>query len=207
MTSGGSPSARRVRVVLLLCGAGWAAANAVAAVPDDAGKWGIERLMQDLAQIKSSRATFIERKHLGILDAPLQLSGTLVYVAPDRLEKHTAAPRAESLVLERDQLILENRERNQRRTLALQDYPVVRAYVESIRSTLAGDLPTLIRFYEIALEGGDRDWRLTLRPRETVMQEVVREIRISGERTAIRGIEILETNGDRSIMTIKRDGP
>ena len=207
MISGGSPSARRVRVVLLLYGAGLAASVAGAAGPEDAGKWGIERLMHDLAQVKSSRATFVERKHLGILDTPLQVSGTLVYIAPDRLEKHTAAPRAESLVLERDQLTLENRERNQRRTLALQDHPAARAYVESIRATLAGDLPTLTRYYEVALEGGERDWRLTLKPREPAMQEVVREIRIGGERASIRGIEILETNGDRSVMTVKREAP
>jgi len=207
MISGGSPSARRVRDVLLLWGAGIAAVAAFAAAPGEPAGWGIERLMQELAQVKSSRATFIERKHLGILNTPLELSGTLIYVAPGRLEKHTLSPRAESLVLEREELTLENRERNQRRTLLLQDYPVVRAYVESIRATLAGDLPALTRFYEVGLEGGERGWRLTLKPSEPGMQEVVREIRISGESSSIRSIEIRETNGDRSVMTIKRDGP
>jgi hypothetical protein len=191
----------------LLYGAGVAASIACAAQPGDSAGWGIERLMRDLAQVKSARATFIERKHLGILNTPLELSGTLNYIAPDRLEKHTLAPRAESLVLEREVLTLENRERKQRRTLALRDHPVIQAYVESIRATLAGDLPTLTRFYEVGLEGGERGWRLTLKPSEPGMQEVVREIRISGERSSIRAIEVFETNGDRSVMTITRDGP
>jgi hypothetical protein len=163
--------------------------------------------MQDLGQVKSARASFVERKDLGILDAPLELSGTLVYVAPSRLEKHTLAPRAESLVLEREELTIETEGRKLRRTLNLRDHPVARAFVESIRSTLAGDLPTLRRYYQVGLDGGERRWRLTLKPSEPGMRDVVSEIRISGERSSINAIEVVETNGDRSVMTITRDGP
>jgi hypothetical protein len=39
------------------------------------------------------------------------------------------------------------------------------------------------------------------------MVEVVREIRLSGSQNRIDAIEIIETNGDRSVMTITRDKP
>jgi hypothetical protein len=39
------------------------------------------------------------------------------------------------------------------------------------------------------------------------MQDVVREIRISGDRSFINTIEIIETGGDHSVMTITRDDP
>ena len=207
MISGGSPFARRVRTVLLVLAAGVGSSAAVAAETGDSTGWDIKRLMQDLGQVKTARGRFVERKHLAILNAPLEFSGTLIYIAPSRLEKHTLAPRPESLVLEREELTIESRARNQRRTLALQDYPVIRAFVESIRSTLAGDLPSLARFYQVGLDGGERRWRLTLTPNEPGMQEVVSEIRISGDRNWISVIEIIETSGDRSVMTITRDGP
>jgi hypothetical protein len=35
----------------------------------------------------------------------------------------------------------------------------------------------------------------------------VSEIRISGEYVSIIAIETIETNGDRSVMTITRNGP
>jgi hypothetical protein len=190
---------------LLVGGVG--ASGAVAADAGAAPGWDIQRLMQELAQVKSAQGRFVERKYLSILSAPLEFSGTLVYVAPSRLEKHTLAPRSESLVLERGELTIENKERNERRTLVLQDYPVVWAFVESIRSTLAGDLPTLRRFYQVRLDGGERRWRLTLKPSAPEMQGVVSEIRISGDRSWINAIEIIETGGDRSVMTITRDGP
>jgi hypothetical protein len=184
-----------------------AAAALLGATAAPAADWGMERLMQELGQVQSARAKFVERKQLAILSAPLESSGTLVYTAPGRLEKHTLAPRQESLVLERGRLILEDPARDRRRTFALQEHPVLWAFVEGIRSTLAGDLVTLNRFYQVSLDGGERRWRLTLKPREPGMQEVVSEIRIGGSRNWIDTIEIIEVQGDRSLMTITRDAP
>ncbi len=207
MISGASPFAHRVRMLLLLCAASVGSFAAVGVRAGDSTVWDINRLMQDLGQVKTAKGRFVERKHLAILNAPLQFSGTLIYTAPSRLEKHTLVPRQESLLLEREELTIESKERNQRRTVMLQDYPVIWAFVESIRSTLAGDLTTLNRFYEVVLEGDQRKWRLALKPSDPKMREVVSEIRISGDRSWINAIEFIETGGDRSVMTITRDDP
>lgn len=180
---------------------------AVIGAPAAAGAdLGVEELMRSLAQVRSRTARFVERKHVAILNAPLESSGTLVYTAPGRLEKHTLVPRAESLVLDGDRLTLEDRGRDQKRTFALQEQPVIQAFVEGIRSTLAGDLATLSRFYQVVLEGDERRWRLLLRPSEQRMQDFVHEIRISGSRDRIRTVEVVETGGDRSLMTITGNG-
>jgi len=178
-----------------------------AAAAGTAAAWGIEQLMQNLAQVKSARGRFVERKTLAILNAPLDSSGTLVYTAPGRLEKYTLLPKPEILVLDHDKLSIEYQDRNQRRTLALQDYPVIWAFVESIRSTLAGDLQTLNRFYRTSLEGSEGEWRLSLKPAEPKMQTVVKEIHLSGKGNRIRAIEVIEAEGDRSLMTITEDAP
>lgn len=170
-------------------------------------EWGIEQLMKGLGAVQSSRARFIERKHMAILSAPLESSGVLAYAAPGKLEKHTLKPRQESLVLEGDRLTLESQERKQRRTVALPDYPVIWAFVEGIRSTLAGDLATLNRYYQVRLDGGERKWQLTLKPADPKMLEVVSEIRIGGSRSEIALIEIVESGGDRSVMTVTREEP
>lgn len=198
MTSGDSRPARRARILLSLL---------LLLIAPDAAAWGVEQLMQELGKVKSASGRFVERKYLAILTAPLESSGTLTYVAPDRLEKHTLAPRAESMVLERGQLTLESGQPGRRRSIRLDDYPVVGVFVESIRSTLAGDLDLLQRLYEVALEGDERKWRMVLKPGDPKMQEVVSEIRISGSRNWIGSIEFLEPGGDRSVMTITRDVP
>lgn len=203
MTSGSSHLVRHRLVALLLAATGICSAAAA----ETAAAWGIEQLMQNLGQVKSARGKFVERKYLAMLNAPLDSSGTLVYTAPGRLEKYTLLPKPETLVLEQDKLAIEYKDRNQRRTLALQDYPVIWAFVESIRSTLAGDLQTLNRFYRASLEGSEDKWRLSLKPAEPTMQTVVKEIHIGGRGNRVRTIEIIEAEGDRSVMTITEDAP
>ncbi len=192
-------------MALLLFVAGVCSFSAMAAETRAPDGWDLNQLMHELGKVKTAKGKFVERKHLSILNAPLELSGTLVYIAPDRLEKHTLKPRPETMVLDHDVLTVEDKERNRRRTFVLQDYPVVWASVESIRSTLAGDLATLRRFYEVKLEGGERRWRLTLRPVDAKVEELVSEIHIDGEGNWVTAVEIIEPGGNRSLMTVTRD--
>jgi hypothetical protein len=162
--------------------------------------WDLTQLMQGLAQNKSGRASFVEKKYIALLDKPVESSGELLYTAPDRLEKRTLKPRAESMLIESGTLTVE---RNKRRmTLRLQDYPELVAFTESIRGTLAGDVVALRRIYNLDLEGTEERWTLTLRPVETKMLEVVQRIRIGGSRAEVKTIEIEQTDKDRSVMVI-----
>lgn len=162
--------------------------------------WDITQLMQGLAQNKSGRASFVEKKYIALLDRPVESSGELLYTAPDRLEKRTFKPRPESMLIESGTLTVE---RNKRRmTLRLQDYPELVAFTESIRGTLAGDVAALRRVYNLELEGSEERWTLILRPVETKMLEVVQRIRIGGSRAEVKTIEIEQTDKDRSVMVI-----
>jgi hypothetical protein len=149
---------------------------------------------------------FVERKYLKVLKAPLELRGTLTYVAPGKLEKRTLSPKPETLTIEGDRLTIESAARNERRTLRLQAYPVLWAFVESIRSTLSGDIAALERFYRVELEGSRARWRLYLVPRDSEMRAVISLISIGGSRGRVERIEVQETRGDRSVMRIYEEG-
>jgi len=168
--------------------------------------WGIPQLMRELGAVKRSQAQFVERKYLKVLNAPLELRGTLTYVAPGNLEKRTLSPKPETLTVEGDRLTIESPARNERRTLRLQDYPVLWAFVESIRSTLGGDIVALQRFYRVELEGGPVQWRLYLVPRDKEMRKLISLIRIGGSRDRMDLIEVQEASGDRSVMKVYEDG-
>ncbi len=163
--------------------------------------------MLDLRAVKIAKAKFVEQKYLRILSEPLESSGTLFYIAPYRLEKYTERPNLESLVVDRDKLTIVSDQGRRRRTLVLQDYPQIWAFVESIRATLAGDLPSLRRFYDVDLEGNAEAWQLLLRPSDPKTREMVQSIRIDGRKNSLRSIEIREADGDRSVMTVVPDGP
>jgi outer membrane lipoprotein-sorting protein len=175
-------------------------AHAAETAADGQG-WTLPQLMAALQQVHAATASFVERKYMRILREPLQSSGRLVYVRPDKLQKDTVEPKPERLAVDGDQLTIERRGDPARR-LSLQEFPQIWAFVESIRATLAGDLPTLSRFYDVSLRGSAEDWMLQLVPKDGKTRELVSAIRISGGEGAIRHVETLEGDGDRTSMTI-----
>jgi len=170
------------------------------------GAWGVDSLLLQFAQRREVRAQFVEVKHLRLLARPLVVSGTLLYQAPDLLEKRATTPNVEILRVEGDWVTVEIPARRIRRSLSLQDNPVLWVFVESLRATLAGDAATLARFHRITMHGDARAWRLELAPIEPAMRAVIASIDISGRGHTIREIEVRESRGDRSVMTILEGG-
>jgi hypothetical protein len=166
--------------------------------------WNLTTLMSMMHQVRESSARFVETKHLHLLNQAQTSSGRLIYVAPDRLRKETLEPAAASMTIAGDRLTIE-RLGEKPREISLRDYSEVGALVESIRATLAGDLPALTAHFAAVLDGDAKSWSLTLTPLEPKLRELVTAIRIRGERTAIHEIETTEADGDRTDMAITPD--
>jgi outer membrane lipoprotein-sorting protein len=162
----------------------------------------LEPLMAALARNGPGTVRFAETKTSAYLKAPIESSGTLTYAAPARLEKRTLLPREERFAVDGDTVVVENPARKTRFELRLGEYPAIRAFVESIRGTLAGDLASLRRYYRVELVGAWSDWQLHLLPSDPQMAELVQKVVIGGVGGEVRRIEILEASGDRSVMTI-----
>jgi outer membrane lipoprotein-sorting protein len=182
---------------LLMAVAGAQAADTARSEQD----WKLPQLMASLQQVQAAKASFVERKFMRILREPLQSSGQLVYVRPDKLQKDTVLPKPERLTVEGGQLTIEQ-QGDKTRQLALQDFPQIWAFVESIRATLAGDLPTLTRFYDVSLQGRRENWTLQLVPKDNKTRALVSMIRISGDNETIRNVKTEEADGDFTSMTI-----
>jgi outer membrane lipoprotein-sorting protein len=167
-----------------------------------AAEFTVGQLMGAMANSKHGAANFTEKKFISILDQPVESSGELLFVPPSRLEKRTLKPMVETLVLDRDVLTVERQ--MQRHVLQLKDYPEVAGMTESIRATLAGDRQALERAYRLTLEGSRNRWTLVLTPLDTRVASVVARIRMEGTRDEVRTVEILQADGDRSVMSVQR---
>lgn len=196
------------RLCLLACVAGTGSLAthpaAQAAEPPASAAWGVDQLMSALAQRKSGRVRFTEKKYLAMLERPVESSGELVFVAPDHLEKRTIAPKPENLVLDGDMLTVERG--GKQFVMPLQNYPEMAAFIESIRGTLAGNRNALERYYRLGIEGRATRWTLTLTPADSRMAGIVKQIRIDGARDALDSVEIVQSDGDRSVMKIRPAG-
>ena len=162
----------------------------------------LAQLMTNLAKNPQGAATFTEKKFISILEQPVESSGELLFIAPARLEKRTLKPRPETMVLDGDTLTLERGKR--KHVLQLKDYPEVAGMIESIRATLAGDRKALERVYHLALNGDTERWALVLTPLDAKVGKVIARIRMEGVRDGVRSVEILQADGDSSLMTIEK---
>lgn len=166
--------------------------------------WGLPQLMAEMRGVRHASAGFVEQKFVHMLNQPLQSSGRLIYVAPDRLQKETLAPAPSELTVNGDHLTVRQPD-GTLRELSLSEVPEIGALVESIRATLAGDAATLSRYYTAAVSGTANDWVLQLEPRDERLRKLLAMVRIQGDGTSIRGVETVERDGDRTEMTITPD--
>ncbi len=170
-----------------------------------AADWTLDQLLSSLSQVKTAKATFIEKKYISTLDTPVESSGEMLYTAPDRLEKRTLKPKPELMLLDRDTLTLERGRKKY--TMQLGDSPELAALIESIRGTLAGDRKALENNYVVALQGVRTNWTLQLTPTDFAAQQKVKQISLRGTNDLIKEIEVMQADGDRSVTTIEAVKP
>jgi Outer membrane lipoprotein carrier protein LolA-like len=164
----------------------------------------LEELMHLMAARRHGEVDFIEQHFLAVLKRPVESSGIMIYDAPARLEKRTKEPRPETLLLEGDVLTVQRA--GQTRVLDLKAYPAILPLIESMRATLAGDANALEREFTVEYAGSLSRWMLTLSPRDAQVLRKISKVRIEGVRDNLVKVEILQTDGDRSLMTL-RDHP
>jgi hypothetical protein len=188
--------------------AAWALLPALAGAPVIAAAADsdpLAALMQQLAARRHGHVSFTEVQHLAVLDRPLESSGELLYEAPDRLEKRILKPRPETLVLSHG--VLSATRGHRTRTLELAAWPQFAPLIECLRATLAGDRAALERSFSVQLEGDAAHWTLRLAPRDPEAARTVRAVLITGAGADLGSVEILEADGDRSLLTIGAELP
>lgn len=159
----------------------------------------LQELMALMARHTSGQARFSEQRFVKGFDEPLQSNGLLSFTAPDRFERRTLQPRAESMVVEGNSITLTRGSRS--RTLFLDAAPEALAAVDAIRGTLTGNGKTLQRHFQTRLQGDLERWTLDLVPQAA--GGPLQRIRIGGVRDEIHSVETHLGDGDRTVMAIE----
>ncbi|MET0541030.1 MAG: LolA-related protein [Variovorax sp.] len=157
-------------------------------------------LMGLLARQRQGEATFTEQRFVHGLEGPLYASGTLSFTAPDKLTRRTLSPRAESMVVDGNNLTLTRSGRS--RSMTLDSVPELLGMVEAMRGTLSGNGAVLQRYFRSTLAGSADKWTLDLAPLDERLAAQVTSLRLSGRAGEVLGVEMEFRGGDRSVMSI-----
>lgn len=152
----------------------------------------------------SQQAHFIEHRTLGELDLPLESRGELLFEPPATLRKTTTEPINEVLELTGESLSVTIN--GTRRSLPLDAVPAAASLAIALRGLLAGELAEVEKHFDLdftpAASAGARSWILKMVPSGSTVAAVLKSINVAGNGASIEQIDILQSNGDQSMMRI-----
>ena len=158
-------------------------------------------VMKLLGRRTSGEARFTEQRYVHGLDQPLQASGLLSFTAPDRFERRTLAPRAESMVVEGNKVTLSRGGRS--RTLALDATPEAQVAVEAVRGALTGNATVLQKWFKVQVAGSAEAWTLDLVPIDRSTAGPLVAVKLSGRRDVLQTVETTMAGGDHAVLSIE----
>jgi Outer membrane lipoprotein carrier protein LolA-like len=167
----------------------------------------LQTVMGRLAGVKTAKANFVERKYVKLLTTPIESSGTLTYAAPDRFEKFTAKPVSERMTVQGDTVTLDQIAKKKQQRLFIGQHPALAAIIDGMRGALSGNLGALQQNFNVIASGDNARWKLSLVPSDAAQYAYVHTIQVSGRDDFIETIEIVQSDGDRSVMTMSRAAP
>ncbi|MEJ2633437.1 MAG: hypothetical protein P8011_12095 [Acidihalobacter sp.] len=160
------------------------------------------RVLQDLAAVRSVDVPFTETRHIAILTKPLILHGSLIYRRPDFLEKKVTAPIHQRFTLNGDRITLVDAQ-GRKRTISLDMAPEVSSIVGAYRALLRGDRKALEFNYWTKFSARQDHWQLQLEPKSRKLSQVIKSVVIDGVNARITRITTEQASGDRSVMRIR----
>jgi hypothetical protein len=199
MISGAAPKARLKLLASAIVALAMALATASRAAETP---WGLSQLIPLLLQETKSSVNFSEERHLAFLTEPVVLEGRLSFEPSGRLERLVLSPKRERMIIDGRLLIIETNAKDPPIRVLLSDHPPLEAFVVALRSLLAGDQGALEQIYDTNLAGGQASWQLRLTPHAPQLSEAVVVVQIKGAADTIESIEVVETGGNRSVITL-----
>jgi outer membrane lipoprotein-sorting protein len=174
-----------------------------------------DELFEKLATLTGLEATFVETKKMALLKVPLRSEGTLYYMRPGYLLRQVTTPKPSSVLITPERLQMTDAQGS--RTMDLRSRPDVKLFVESFIKVLAGDRAALATAFDISFTRNNSqpgeatadtntpplDWTLTLTPKSSPLNHIIRRLALSGKGYAVQRIEVLETKGDSSTTELQ----
>lgn len=157
-------------------------------------------VMAAFAAHKHSEVKFRETKTMDILDAPLEQRGVMTYIAPDVVIKDVQEPSHERYEIRGNNFTAVRN--GKRKVLRMDEVPMARAFIESFRAILSGDVVTLETYYTVDFTGTYDNWVLNLVPIDVDLKRKLKRLLWRGRGDRVKTITIEEFNGDTTQMRL-----
>lgn len=151
------------------------------------------------SKLKSIRCTFVQTKHLSLLDDKMVSEGIMYYSRPDKLRWEYTSPYEYVFILNGTKVCVGNAKGTD--LLDTGSNKVFKEIARIIMNTVTGKaLSDAASFDATVADDGSDGWRVTLIPRKREMRQMFRSIEMCFNKSSllVNEINIIEKNNDRT---------
>jgi outer membrane lipoprotein-sorting protein len=166
----------------------------------------IEQLQARQQEVRTLRATIVQRKRHPVLKGEAVTEGTLLFSRPDRIRWEVETPERMIVVIDDQALVVYRPERKEAERRNLRDDFASRAVVEFLRAGMNLDVAEMEKRFQVDLYRGDGLLTLVLTPRSRWVAQAIASVTITHheEEAVPRRIAVVGQKGDRTETSLAR---
>lgn len=172
-----------------------AASAADSAVPPSPAN--LAELMKGMRSATGVVAHFTETKELALLSTPLEATGAIYFLPPDRLVRVVTSPGNSRLVVDGDVVRFEDE--TGQKAMELSSSSIARQLIDSFVVLFNGNEARLAELYTAEYSAGVGTWSLHLSPKGLPLSRMISSFDLTGSGSRIDRMEAVEPDGDRTV--------
>jgi hypothetical protein len=161
----------------------------------------VDALLAKLARPAPATTPFVEARYSKLLDQPTVVKGQLEYHEDGTLVRAVNDPFQERTEIHGDAVTVERVGRAPRR-FSLKRAPEMRSMLGGFGAVLGGSRASIEQDFNLALQGDDTHWQLTMTPKSATVGKYVRDIVIQGHENEPKCIVVTQLDTTASVMLV-----
>jgi outer membrane lipoprotein carrier protein len=165
------------------------------------------QIRQKISQIASSMKTmqcdFIQTKHLKMLNDEMVSKGRMYYQQGNRLRWEYTSPYTYTFIINDDKVLLKNSQRND--VIDVNKNKLFKEIARIMMNSVVGNCLNDEKNFKSSLSVSGGAWVATLLPQRKDMKQMFQKIvlHFSPKQAMVTQVELIEKNGDRTIIDLK----
>jgi len=165
------------------------------------------QIRQKISQIASSMKTmqcdFIQTKHLKMLNDEMVSKGRMYYQQGNRLRWEYTSPYTYTFIINDDKVLLKNSQRND--VIDVNKNKLFKEIARIMMNSVVGNCLNDEKSFKSSLSVSGGAWVATLLPQRKDMKQMFQKIvlHFSQKQAMVTQVELIEKNGDRTIIDLK----
>ena len=164
----------------------------------------VEKISQTAASIRTMECQFSQVKTLGFLNDKLTSGGRMLFVAEGgKLRWEYQQPYSYTFILNGDKAYI--RSAKSRQTIDIRQSRLFQSIVEVMMNSVTGKSLTTSRDFGCEMYSRGDEWQAVLTPKRKELKKLFSTIRLhfSSGRQMVTQVEMAETSGDTTVITLK----